>query len=173
MTLDPVVVLVARFALGWLFLFGALHKLRDVRGFAVTLAAYRLLPGRLVAPAAWLLALVELGLGAGALMQMPVAFGAGLALLLGYAAAMIVNLLRGRRFIDCGCGGDRQPLSLALVVRNVVLAGAAWIALLDPALRSLGWIDAVSIAGGVLVCGLLYGAVNQVLAAQARLEEWV
>ncbi len=33
-----------------------------------------------------------------------------------------LNLLRGRRFIDCGCGGAAQPLSIGLVLRNVVLA---------------------------------------------------
>ena len=46
----------------------------------------------------------------------------GAALLLAYAAVMAINLVRGRRFIDCGCGGAAQPLSLGLVLRNVVLA---------------------------------------------------
>ena len=48
------------------------------------------------------------------------------ALLLGlYAAGIVVNLRRGRRHIDCGCGvGSRaQPISAGLVVRNTVLIG--------------------------------------------------
>jgi uncharacterized membrane protein YphA (DoxX/SURF4 family) len=173
MTLDPVVVLVARFALGWLFLFGALHKLRDMPGFVRTLGAYRLVPEWLLAPGAWAIAALEVVLGVTALIQLEVAFVAGMALLLAYASAMGINLVRGRRFIDCGCGGDRQPISVALIVRNLVLAGVAWMALLPSVGRPLDWVDGVSVAGGVLVCGLLYGAVNQVLAAQARLEEWV
>jgi hypothetical protein len=48
-----------------------------------------------------------------------------------FAAAMAVNIRRGRADIDCGCGESflRQTLSPVLVVRNIVLA-----ALLVPSL---------------------------------------
>ena len=90
-----------------------------------------------------------------------------------YAGVMTINLLRGRRFIDCGCGGATQPLSVGLVLRNVVLAIAAITALVPAPARPLGWLDVVSMAAGVLVLGALYAATNQLLAARARLEEWV
>ena len=66
---------------------------------------------------------------------------------------MTINLMRGRRFIDCGCGGATQPLSIGLVVRNVVLAIAAMIALVPAPTRPLGWLDIVSMVAGVLVLG--------------------
>jgi uncharacterized membrane protein YphA (DoxX/SURF4 family) len=172
-TVDPVIVLIARLAIGWLFLFGALHKLRDMPAFSGVLAAYRLLPAAFVATAAWLVALVEVVIGIGALLQSLAAYLAAIALLGGYAVAMAVNLLRGRRFIDCGCGGDAQPITWGLIARNLVVMAAGGIALLDVGARSFGWIDLFSITFGVIVCGLIYGAVNQLLAAQARLEEWV
>jgi uncharacterized membrane protein YphA (DoxX/SURF4 family) len=173
MTLDPVIVLIARLALGWLFLFGALHKLREPGAFVRVLGAYRLVPERLLAATAWAVSIVEALVGIGALLQWAPAYWMALALLCGYAGAMAVNLARGRRFIDCGCGGDAQPISSGLIVRNAVLMAACGLALASAAPRALGWVDAVSVAAGVLACGLIYAAVNQVLAAQARFEEWV
>ncbi len=173
MTLDPVIVMIARLAIGWLFLFGALHKLRDVRDFRGVLAAYRLLPERALAAVAWCVAVAEVIVGIAALTQQPIAFVAAALMLTGYGVAMLVNLLRGRRFIDCGCGGDAQPISWGLIARNAVLVCVCGVALLAPYVRAFGWIDFVSVGFGVLLCGLIYGAVNQLLAAQARLEEWV
>jgi hypothetical protein len=46
-------------------------------------------------------------------------------LLLGYALAIAVNLARGRLNIDCGCGGVKQPISSALVLRNILIASCA------------------------------------------------
>jgi hypothetical protein len=107
------------------------------------------------------------------LWQFKPAFIGGAALLLAYAGVMTINLMRGRRFIDCGCGGATQPLSIGLVLRNVVLAVAAITALVPAPTRPLGWLDVVSMGAGVLVLGTLYAATNQLLAARARLEEWV
>ncbi|NJN51335.1 MAG: DoxX family membrane protein [Gammaproteobacteria bacterium] len=173
MTIDPVIVVIARLAIGWLFLFGALHKLRDVTNFKGVLAAYRLLPAATVGFIAWSVALAEVAIGIAALLQLQFAFIAAAAVLACYAVAMTVNVVRGRRFIDCGCGGDAQPITWGLIVRNLLLVGFCGLALMEATARSFGWIDLGSIGFGVIVCGLIYGAVNQLLAAQARLEEWV
>ncbi len=173
MIIDPVIVVIARLAIGWLFLFAALHKLRDMTEFRGVLAAYRLLPASLVSVVAWLVVAAEVGLGVGALLQIPLALLGGAFLLGAYALAMGVNLSRGRRFIDCGCGGDAQPITWGLIVRNAALVGVCALATLEPVSRGFGWIDLVSIGAGAAACGLLYGAVNQLLAARARLEEWV
>ena len=116
---------------------------------------------------------LEVCIGLGMLWQLSVAYVGGAAMLLAYAGAMTINLVRGRRFIDCGCGGATQPLSVGLVMRNVVLAAAALIALVPAPARPLGWLDITSMIAGVLVLGALYAATNQLLAARARLEEWV
>jgi uncharacterized membrane protein YphA (DoxX/SURF4 family) len=173
MTLDPVIAAIARLTIAWLFLASAVHKLRELREFRGVLIAYRILPEWLVAPAALAIVLFELAIGAAALAQYAPAYAAAGAVLIGYAALMAVNLARGHRLIDCGCGGSAQPLSGALVLRNLVVAGVAGLALVPVLPRPLGWIDAVSILFGAAAFGVLYAATNELLAARARLEEWV
>ena len=173
MTVDPVIVGIVRFALGWLFLAAGALKLKDMTEFRSVLATYRVLPDRVVGAGAWCVVIVEMATGIGALWQYQAAYAGAVAVLLGYAGAMTINLARGRRFIDCGCGGAAQPLSIGLVLRNVALAGAAMTALVPATQRPLGWLDVVSMATGVLVLAMLYAAINELLAARARLEEWV
>lgn len=173
MTVDPVIVLIARLGLTWLFLDAVAHKLRDVRGFGAVLATYRVLPDVLVPAAVWLVIAAELFIGVGALLQFAPAIALGAIVLLGYAAVMAANLWRGRRFIDCGCGGAAQPLSVALVVRNLLLACGALVAVLPVVARPLGWLDLVTVIVATVVLATVYAAANQLLAARARLEEWV
>jgi len=122
-----VLQIVLRTAAGLLFLEAAFAKLSDRAGFEGVVANYRVLPAPLVVPVARLLppteVLIAVGLLAGVLAPWPATAAAGL--LLVFAAAMAVNLQRGRAAIDCGCGrgGPRQPLSWGRVARNLVLAG--------------------------------------------------
>ena len=173
MTVDPVIILIARFGLTWLFLDALAHKLRDVREFGVVLAAYRVLGERWIRVAVWLVIAIEAAIAAGALLQYAPAYALAGIVLLGYAAAMTINLWRGRRFIDCGCGGATQPLSVGLVVRNLALASASLVAMLPIVGRPLGWLDLVTVVLGTAVLATLYAAINQLLAARAQLEEWV
>jgi len=173
MTIDPVIATIVQYAYAWLFLAAALHKLADIADFRSVLATYRVLPEASVAAAAWLVVAVEIAIGVGLLLQQRAAYAGGAAVLVGYAAVIGLNLVRGRRFIDCGCGGATQPLSTGLVVRNAMLALVVTIGLVPVASRAIGWIDIVSIVAGVVVAGALYAAANQLLAARARLEEWV
>ncbi len=114
---------------GLLFLVAAIAKWRRRSELPAVIANYRLLPRTAVGPAALALPWVEGVLGAAlvaggraaALAAVPAA-----ALLLLFAAAMAINIRRGRSRIDCGCGigGLHQPLRPALVRRNVALAAA-------------------------------------------------
>jgi hypothetical protein len=83
-----------------------------------------------------------------------------------YAGAIFVNLVRGRRGIDCGCAGVAASRSLSggLVVRNGVLIIAALTSALPATSRSLAWIDAVTIVAGVAAAALLYAAADGLLA---------
>jgi hypothetical protein len=92
------------------------------------------------------------------------------ALLAVYSIAIGVNLGRGRRTIDCGCGalGARQPISEWLVVRNAALAGAALLTLRTPGPRTLVWIDWLSVAGGVAVVTCAWTASQLLFAAALR-----
>lgn len=124
---DPVVVMAGSVLMAVVFAQAALHKLRDRDAFDAVLAGYRLVAPRAVAPLARLLALAEAAVAAGVCLPATRAPGMGLAalLLLGYAGAIALNLRRGRRDIDCGCGGDAQRLAWPLVWRNGVLAALA------------------------------------------------
>ncbi len=112
-------------AVGMVFVLAGAAKLRHRELLAGVIANYRLLPAALVGPTALLLPPVELALGTALLLggHWLAALGA-MALLLIFAAAMAINIRRGRSQIDCGCGRSqlRQPLSWLLVGRNVVLA---------------------------------------------------
>lgn len=128
---DPVVILAARGAFALLFASAAWHKLRDRAAFAAVLAAYRVLPAGVVAVAGVGVAMVELATAAAWLAPGTTVYAARatVALLAAYAVAIGVNLARGRRSIDCGCGigGAAQPIGEGLVARNLLLGLAAWL----------------------------------------------
>jgi hypothetical protein len=112
--------------IGLAFGIAAIDKLRHHLFLVGVIANYRLLPEGLVEPTARLLPLVELAIGVALILgEWRVAPIVAIALLLVFAGAMAVNLKRGRRDIDCGCGQSvlRQQLSWALVARNLLLVG--------------------------------------------------
>ena len=185
--MDPVISSVLRFALGWILAESAYDKLRHRRDFRRTLAAYQLVPGSALAPVAWGLAAIEatlaLSLGLGALAPWAqAAFGgvaapAGVtsaALLALYGAAITINLVRGRRDLDCGCGGParHQQLGVTLVVRNALLVSAALAAAKAPEPRALSGLDLATTVLAITATLLLRGAGEVLLAngpASARL----
>ena len=166
--MDPVLDMTARAALALLFVVAAGHKLRDPGRFRSTLAEYRLLPDVLTPLAAALVVAVELAVAAA--LAVPPLRTPGLvsaaALLLGYAAAIGINLARGRRDLDCGCAGPavRRPISGWLVARNVALAGVALAGLLPVRPRALVWVDATTVAGGTAVLAALYASLDRMIA---------
>lgn len=167
--MDPVLAVVLRGALALLFVVAALHKLRDRHAFRATLDAYALLPSGLTAPLARAVPLVELTAAILIVAPRAATAGAVLAVLLlsVYALAMGVNLLRGRRDLDCGCMGPgaRSPVGPGLVVRNLVLIAAALVAGFAPLhARALVWVDFVTVPLAVAVLAALYAAVERVLA---------
>lgn len=124
-------------ATGMLYLAAGLAKLRRHDDFLTTLAAYRLLPDALLASAAWGLGAVETALGAALLTGLGArpAACAGALLFVVFAAAMAVNVLRGRTDLSCGClpGMAGARLGWGAVLRTLALAPPA----LLPALAGL------------------------------------
>jgi len=173
MIVDPVPVIVAGLAIAWLFAHAAWHKLRALQDFTAILGSYRLLPGALLRPAAIVLVALECAIAAGAVVRAPVALIGATGLLGAYAIAIAINLYRDRALLDCGCGGPPQPISWWLVLRNLALIGAAAFAHLPTTDRALGPLDAVTIAGALLLVGSVYATANTLHAARAQLEEWV
>ena len=157
------------YASAWLvlliFCFAAVHKLRRRGEFLSALAGYQLLPEVglrfwWLLPVLELLAVFELLFSAGASRWL------ALLLFLLYGAAILINLLRGRRDIDCGCGSDDTPIGWGLVLRNLVLAGLA-LPQQVPAQDLMYLGNALTFA--VVAFGLLsYGISNQLFANSAR-----
>jgi hypothetical protein len=176
--MDPVAILVDPATTGAvvgalaLILFGAAwHKLAEPNAFLSALAAYRLVPGPLLEPMARALPFLEFALGAGVLLPATrvAALAGTAALLVAYAAAIAVNLVRGRSYIDCGCGGAAHPLSWGLVLRNLLLAAAA-VAVSGPtADRTLDWLDGFVLVAGGLAFFVAYLMADEVLRQASRM----
>jgi hypothetical protein len=164
--IDPAVGALLAGAFALLFASAALHKLSALPHFVQGFGAYRLVPETL-APLALLVPLLELGVAAGLLLRGARAGAclSGALLLLMYAAAIGINLARGRRELACGCGGpnDRRPIAPWMVVRNLVLALALAGLLLPWGARLLDAADALTIGAGTAVAALLYMSLDTLL----------
>jgi len=167
--MDPLLSLIIRLGLSILFATAAVSKLRNRRGFYAAMLAYQLLPPRWAISLADILPWAEGAIATGLMLDINAALPAAASLLLIYALAMAVNLIRGRRDLDCGCGGAPQPLNIWLVTRNLVLAVTALAASLWPAgTRSWKPVDALIVVSAVSVLALLYVSSHRFLANRTR-----
>ena len=170
--LDPTVGMLISGCLALLFVSAALHKLRGLAGFTEVLRAYRVLPAAL-AGCAPLVPLAELAVAVGLLTpatRSGAALG-GAGLLLAYAAAIGVNLGRGRYQLACGCGGpdEARPITPWMVARNVLLALLLAMTLLPWQVRPLVPTDILTIGAGAAVAALLYICLDRLLG---RVAPW-
>lgn len=172
--LDPIARLIITLCLAVLFIAAALHKVRGRRVFADQLAAYGLLPQRLLGPAAFLLPGVEIALAACLLVPALTtrALYGSAALLAVYALAMGFALLRGRANIDCGCSGASGATSIsnALIARNLFIVVAATLAATTATARALSLPDYGLVVLGVATFCVLYAAANQLMANGPNLK---
>lgn len=172
MTVDPVLAQVSRLGLALLLGVAALHKLRDLAAFRASVREYRIGPDPLAPLFAATVVAAELAVTG--LLLWPAVDPAGaigaLALLALYSFAIGLNLVRGRRHVDCGCLGParRQPLAPWLLVRNAALALAPLGLLAPVASRPLLWVDLLSIAAAMLTLSLLWNAIHQLGALPER-----
>jgi len=171
---DPIFVLAARVAMAGVFLTGGLNQWRDRAMFAAVVEGYALLPRILVAPVAVLLPVAEILTGISLLWPPTGRNGAmaGLIILGAVSLAVVINLARGRRDIDCGCGGASgdQTLSWSLVARNGVLALLLGLGALHASPRVLAGLDfVIAVLAGLAALGM-YAAANQLLANAPRLQ---
>lgn len=161
-------------ALALLFAGAGVYKLRNRAKFGAQLAEYRLLPAALTGAASLLLAVIEIALVPGLLLgaTRAVAGYTAAALLIGYAIAIGINLLRGRSHIDCGCGDRPQTLSEWLLLRNAVLAGGALLTTLATAPASFVWSDLMIAVPVFLIICVVYLIAEQLLENASVLREW-
>ena len=166
--IDPAISWTVSMALAVVFGASAMIKFADFSDFRGALENYRIVPEELSLPAA---AIVPVGELAGTIGLLVPRFHPAAAMLLIFlvaifTAAIALNLMRGRLYIDCGCFGPmlRQPLSSWLLVRNgaIMLLGA--LSLMPNGARAMNSLDFATITLGALTLVLLYGAANYLLA---------
>jgi hypothetical protein len=156
--------LTASIGVGLVYMTAGLAKFRHRALLEGVVANYRILPQSVVAPTALALPYAEMALGAALIVGLGIVpVVAGIALLLAFAAAMAVNIRRGRTHVDCGCGLShlRQHLGWPLVARNLILASL--VALRLPATPPLSGAEVAAAAVGGLalfLCTLLFNAID-------------
>ncbi|WP_077035535.1 MauE/DoxX family redox-associated membrane protein [Pelomonas sp. KK5] len=167
---DPVIGHAASAALALIFLQAAVEKLRAPEVFLDAVQNYKLLPASLNWAFARVLPIAELAAALGLLFARPLGAPLALALLAIVTAGVLVNVLRGRTRIDCGCGGDQHlPLGPGLLARNAVLMALALLATLPVAPRATVWLDPVAAIAGALALIALYALANGLLRNHSRL----
>ncbi|KQT42048.1 hypothetical protein ASG43_17385 [Aureimonas sp. Leaf454] len=154
-----------------LFLRAAFHKASDLVRFQGYVDDYALLPEPLVEPVAKGLVAAELLTVALLVVPMTVSVGAAfaLALLLVYAGGIAINLKRGRRRIECGCGGPAQMLSAALVLRNGLLGALALLPLVA-GFNALSLGEAAAAVSSGLLLVLFVALAEQLLANDGHVQ---
>ena len=111
-------------AIGMLLLLSGGAKAAHPGAFAAEIAAWRLLPLGAATAAAHVLVALQLGIGMWLLsgVEPARAAWAGIGVLMLFAVAMTINLLRGRTALSCGCiPGVASVLSWGSVGRNLLL----------------------------------------------------
>ena len=171
-TIPVVAISIQLFAI-ILFLNSAIHKAQDHRDFVSILAGYKLVPFFAVWVLAGIVTFNEFLAVLGLLLTVPFLKYLAALLLAGYAIAIQVNVARGRTEIDCGCGGQAQPISQALVYRNIAIA-----ILLAWSTDAVGFVGIVElgvaywalVTGVVIGLGSLYLSYNQLCLNQSLLN---
>ena len=167
MPIDPVVQIVSALVLSCVFVTAGFHKCQAPAEFAATLRNYKILPEALIRQCVYLLPVAEIMTGVALLIPAVArlaAVAAG-ALLTAYIFAIGVNLLRGRRNIDCGCGGPQQKQTISewMIARNGLLLFLAALAGAPVQPRPLLWFDWTVIVLAVVTGCLFYHIINQLL----------
>jgi len=160
MNLDPLIQLCATGLIAIVFARAIFEKTSEWPVYLGIVRDYRLTPARLVPAVAVVLLTLEIATIVCLLWPPAHGYGAALAccLITLYALAMSAALVAGRTQIDCGCGGDGQQVSWALVGRNLVLIAVAALLLAPTAPRAFGALDYFAAACAIVVGWLALAA---------------
>ena len=158
---ESLFTVVSAWLLAAIFAVALRHKLTSWARFCASLQAYELVPVSLTKAVAALLVVAELVAIVGLVPVYAFGFAVAAILLFVYFLAILINMLRGRSFIDCGCGDEPTGLSSWLITRNLVLTGIATVGFFAVANISLGVV--LIGLGCAVVAYLLYAALDQMI----------
>jgi uncharacterized membrane protein YphA (DoxX/SURF4 family) len=167
---DPGFALTVRWSLAIVFLLAVIHKLKAPVAFKATMKNYRLLPDFLLTPFLYAVIAAELVAVVALLANRSLGSGIAAGLFTVYTLAILINLIRGRRDIDCGCSGPaiRQTLSGWLVVRNSGFLAVALLTITASNPRPLVMLDLFTSIAAVATFVLLYFAATYLASASTR-----
>jgi len=123
----------SRAFLAGIFAMSGTGKLFSISKFEETLRSYEIIPPRLVKSSALTITGVEFLIATFLVLGFCVQLAAACSSLLFalFSAAMAVNLMRGRNWLDCGCFGSLGTrIHWNLVVRNLLVAATTCVPLL-------------------------------------------
>ena len=117
--MDTTLGLLIRFVFGTMFLYAGASKLSDLGEFADAIKHYRIIPGATAGAVAKMVSVIEVVLGVVLILGLGIPYAAviGSGLLVIFALAMAINLIRGRQ-IPCGCKRESEPIQIKHIVRN-------------------------------------------------------
>ncbi|KXY27344.1 MULTISPECIES: MauE/DoxX family redox-associated membrane protein [Bacillus] len=119
------IILILRVMIGILFLSTAISKISDFKKHVIIVKEYEIIPQKLAKSFSIFEVILEFSCASLLLLGLfPVISGLVLFILLVlYTTGIVINLLKKRTTISCGCGGiaGNHHLSWFLVFRNIVL----------------------------------------------------
>jgi hypothetical protein len=149
-----------------------MEKLSAYGIFVANLRDYRLLPDALAPMAAPALLAAELAAVLCLLIPATSVSGAIIAsaLFAFYALAMAAVLAAGRHEIECGCGGEGQLVSWALVARNGVLIAISVSILPGTSARAMTWPDMLIGLVAIFLLFLLLAIAEKAIGTSAAIR---
>ena len=149
--------------LGGILLLSGVPKLRESAAMLTVVRGYRLLPAALERLVARVLPTAQVILGAALVVGIPLRAVplAATGLFLVFFAALAINLLRGRRDLDCGCfgfaGSEETPrIGWFHAVRALLLAFAAGVLAIAPDRIGLGFTPPAEQLIGTAIAAVLF-----------------
>jgi len=174
MSFDPVIPIISSLLLSYIFVVAGLHKWQDIAEFKTTLSNYQVVPESLLSGFTYIVPVLEIVCGVALLLPSTSILAAFLAavLLLMYIFAIAINLIKGRRSIDCGCGGTEQKQSISewLIMRNGLLLVICYGVTASVLPRELLWFDWIVVLLAAVIGGLFYNILNQLLVNKDLLK---
>jgi hypothetical protein len=174
---DGYLVIFSRALIGVILLAAGALKIPAPAAFAKIIIGFKLVPRLFHLPLAYVLPALECTLGVALLLSIESSYEVmarwaslpASVVFVVFAAAIGINLLRGRRDISCGCFGVRESdkITWGLVWRNLLLSAFALFALPDSSTGALvpnafdRKMDAVLLGVSALLIWLLFRAIFQ------------